>query len=137
MELFKAALPTRDTLPTSFYEVKRYMQDLGFGYTIIDACPNNCVLFKGPLQSEKECPKCQHPRYNPGKRDEVAIKKARYFPIKGRLQRLFMMKSIAKDMRWHNDKCVDDDVLRHSADGVSWKSFDRYHSWFASDPRNV
>ncbi|BBH09180.1 hypothetical protein Prudu_021604 [Prunus dulcis] len=41
------------------------------------------------------------------------------------------------DMRWHKEKRVDDDVMRHPADGEAWKEFDRTFPEFAADPRNV
>ncbi|KAI5327587.1 hypothetical protein L3X38_026983 [Prunus dulcis] len=43
----------------------------------------------------------------------------------------------ATDMRWHKEKRVDDDVMRHPADGEAWKEFDRTFPEFAADPRNV
>ncbi|KAK9986017.1 hypothetical protein SO802_030968 [Lithocarpus litseifolius] len=54
------------------------------------------------------------------------------------VKRLFMSKDIAKDMRWHKDKRLEDgDYLRHLADSIVWKEFDKKHAWFAADPRNV
>ncbi|CAL1378448.1 unnamed protein product [Linum trigynum] len=117
LELINEGLPNGETLPTSFYEVKKYMRDLGFGYTIIDACPNNCVLYRGQLEAARECPKCKEPRFKSGKQKDVALKRARYSPIMDRLQQLFTTKDLAKDMRWHKDKRVDDDMLRHPTDG--------------------
>ncbi|CAL2248338.1 unnamed protein product [Prunus armeniaca] len=43
----------------------------------------------------------------------------------------------ATDMRWHKEKWVDDDVMRHPADGEAWKEFDRTFPEFAADSRNV
>ena len=40
-------------------------------------------------------------------------------------------------MRWHNEKRVDDDILRHPADGEAWKDFDKQHPTFSDDSRNV
>ena len=34
-------------------------------------------------------------------------------------------------------KRVDNDTLRHPADGDAWKEFDKDNNWFAQDPRNV
>ena len=37
-----------------------------------------------------------------------------------------MSKDIAKDMRWYKDKRLEDrDYLRHPADSVVWKEFDK------------
>ncbi|KAM1305600.1 hypothetical protein ACFX2F_023118 [Malus domestica] len=43
----------------------------------------------------------------------------------------------ATDMRWHKEKRVDDDVMRHPTDGEAWKKFDRTFPKFVADPRNV
>jgi hypothetical protein len=40
-------------------------------------------------------------------------------------------------MRWHAEGCTKDDVLRHSANGEAWKSFDNLYLDFSSDNRNV
>ncbi|GMJ08090.1 hypothetical protein HRI_004478200 [Hibiscus trionum] len=40
-------------------------------------------------------------------------------------------------MQWHAEKRVDDDTLRHPADGDAWKNFDIENDWFARDPQNV
>jgi len=49
-----------------------------------------------------------------------------------------MSKDIAKDMRWYKDKRLEDrDYLRHPADSVVWKEFDKKHAWFTVDSRNV
>ena len=37
-----------------------------------------------------------------------------------------MSKNIAKDMRWHKDERLEDgDYLRHPADSIVWKEFDK------------
>ncbi|KAI5332726.1 hypothetical protein L3X38_022855 [Prunus dulcis] len=41
------------------------------------------------------------------------------------------------DMRWHKEKWIDNDVMRHPADGEAWKEFDRTFLEFTTDPRNV
>ncbi|KAH0750560.1 hypothetical protein KY290_029792 [Solanum tuberosum] len=40
-------------------------------------------------------------------------------------------------MTWHKDERVDDEIMRHPADSMAWKSFDELHPSFALDPRNV
>ncbi|KAH7848072.1 hypothetical protein Vadar_033521 [Vaccinium darrowii] len=41
-------------------------------------------------------------------------------------------------MTWHKDKRIEEEgVMRHPADSLAWKEFDRKHESFASDPRNV
>nr|CBL94159.1 putative transposase tnp2 [Malus domestica] len=53
------------------------------------------------------------------------------------LQRLYMLTHTATDMRWHKEKRVNNDVMRHPADGEAWKEFDRMFPEFAADSRNV
>ncbi|XP_057986632.1 uncharacterized protein LOC131171176 [Hevea brasiliensis] len=141
LELFKDALPEGETLPKSYYEVKKLMHDLGLGYITIDACVNDCILYWKEYEHLDTClnPMCRAPRWKHGlgKCKKIAQKVVRYFPLKPRLQRLFMSKEIAKDMRWHKEKRVNDDVIRHPADAEAWKEFDKENDWFARDPRNV
>jgi hypothetical protein len=40
-------------------------------------------------------------------------------------------------MRWHADGRTNDSILRHSADGEAWKSFDNLHLDFSFDSKNV
>ena len=48
-----------------------------------------------------------------------------------------MSTKTASLMRWHHDSRVDDGVMRHPADAMAWKSFDKIHKDFSSEPRNV
>ena len=55
-----------------------------------------------------------------------------------RLQRVFLNKEIARDMRWHKERRVDsENTMRHQADSIAWKEFDKTHSSLAKDPRSV
>ncbi|KAI9191108.1 hypothetical protein LWI28_003684 [Acer negundo] len=40
-------------------------------------------------------------------------------------------------MQWHKRDCVEDGLMRHSADYEAWKNFDNRYPDFASDPHNV
>ncbi|KAB1212871.1 hypothetical protein CJ030_MR5G010171 [Morella rubra] len=127
-------------LPKTFYEAKQLRRGLGFSYVKVDACKNDCVLFWKEHASLHQCPVCGESRWssNCRRRKKIPNKVLRYFPLKPRLQRLFMTKMTARDMRWHNEKRVDDESnLRHPADGQVWKEFDEQHAWFAKDVRNV
>jgi hypothetical protein len=48
-----------------------------------------------------------------------------------------LSKDIAKDMRWHKEGCQDDGNIRHPADSILWKEFDKEHVQFAQNSRNV
>lgn len=45
LELLKDAFPQDNSLPSSSYEVKKLIKQLGLGYEKIHACPNDCMLF--------------------------------------------------------------------------------------------
>lgn len=48
-----------------------------------------------------------------------------------------MTKRMTNEVRWHKNKQVDDGVLRHLVDSLSWKNFDEKYPNFASVPRSV
>lgn len=90
------------------------------------------------------CHVCKSPRWKQDESTEInkkprriPLKILRYFPIKKRLQRLFMCTTSAVDMSWHSNGRPNDDLLRHPADGQSWKDFDLAFPKFAEEPRNV
>jgi hypothetical protein len=60
-----------------------------------------------------------------------------YFPIKKRLQRLFLCSKTASLTRWHDEERTRDDVLRHPVDSPLWKDLDLKHPKFAKDSRNI
>jgi hypothetical protein len=82
-------------------------------------------FFKEHVDKE-ECPTCKTSRWAnvKSKGKKIPHKVLQYFPIKPRLQRLFMSKDITKDMRWHKDGRQDDENLRHPANLILWKEFD-------------
>ncbi|XP_004309469.1 PREDICTED: uncharacterized protein LOC101306777 [Fragaria vesca subsp. vesca] len=136
----KRLLPPANKLPSSHYNAKKILNDLGLGYVKIEACKNNCVLFYGDYKDAFKCLKCNASRWEDtlspkGKR--IPMKVLRYFPLTPRLQRLYMCGKTAEDMRWHGIPREDDDALIHPANGEAWKSFDLSFPDFAADVRNV
>ena len=130
LHLLNDVIPSGSVLPKSHYEARSIMRELGLGYETIHACKNDCVLFWKELEKEKECPECHESRYkyDDGKGKKVPHKVLRYFPLKPRLQRLFMSQMIAEDMQWHKEKRIDQkNVLRHPANSEAWKEFDKKH----------
>ena len=112
-------------IPSSFYEAKKTINKLGLNYTKIHVCPNDCVLYWGNDENKETCKKCHTSRWNPKgtrnaengatsveKRKKQATKVLRYFPLKSRLQRLFMSSKMAKHMRWHVSKDSKDGKIR-------------------------
>jgi len=65
------------------------------------------------------------------------MKVLRFFPLKSRLQQLFMSTKTTADMKWHHEKRINDEVLQHLVDCEAWKKFYRSYETFAMDPRDV
>ncbi|XP_045831553.1 uncharacterized protein LOC123922941 [Trifolium pratense] len=125
-------------LPHSLYEAKKTIKKLGLDYTKIDACPNDCMLYLRDDEKELQaCKYCGTSRWNPMKKKKQAAKVLRYFPLKPRLQRLFMCSKTAEHMKWHASDTNKDGLIRHPRDGEAWKTFNLKHPEFASDHRNV
>lgn len=119
------------------YEAKKTIKKLGLDYTKILACPNNCMLFwegDSELEPRKHCGTS---KWCPNKKKKQPAKILRYFPLKPRLKRLFICCKTVEHMRWHTSESNSDRFMRKPRDGEAWKTFDRTHSGFASDPQNV
>lgn len=63
----------------------------------------------------------------------ILAKVLRYFPLKPRLQRLFLCLKTARHMTWHATERPKDGKLRHPADAQAWKDFDSLDHQFASE----
>ncbi|KAL4560130.1 hypothetical protein LXL04_032279 [Taraxacum kok-saghyz] len=146
LEFLNDLLPEGNLLPKTTQQVKKIMSNLGLGYEKIHACPKGCVLFWEEKEKDESCSECGSSRWKES-RDNLEIgnsppkKKAakilRWFPLKPRLQRLFMCSKTASLMTWHHEGRVNDGKIRHPADAQAWKDFDIKFPEFASEPRNV
>ncbi|XP_042944188.1 uncharacterized protein LOC122278155 [Carya illinoinensis] len=139
LDLLRSSFPDA-LLPQSYEELRSLKRGLGFKYHKIHACPNDCILFWKENAELNECPVCKALRWMPNAHGSRVIpqKVLHHFPLKPRLQLLFMSAKITGDMRWHKEqRAIEDTSMRHPADSECWKKFDEHHSWFAADPRNV
>ncbi|XP_057760053.1 uncharacterized protein LOC130980381 [Arachis stenosperma] len=123
-------------ISNTFYEAKKTINKLGLNYTKIPACPNDCMLYWGEDEDLQECKRCKTSKWSDAKKKKPA-KILRYFPLKPRLQRLFMCSKTAQSMQWHPLAEKKDSKMRHPRDSEAWKTFDLLHDRFAEDPRNV
>ncbi|KAL5760152.1 hypothetical protein ACOSQ2_018990 [Xanthoceras sorbifolium] len=107
LDLLKSTFPKGTNIPGLTYDAKKMLKDLGLGYEVIHACKYDCALFWKEHELCDRCPHCNEPHYkfNNGKK-KVSQKVLRYFPLKQRLQRLFLYRHTEKDMRWHQEKRV-------------------------------
>ncbi|CAN6712431.1 unnamed protein product [Malus baccata var. baccata] len=113
----KRMLPKDNCLLKDHKNAKKLLSGLGLGYEKIHACNNNCILFCKENKALDKCPICNESR-----------------PRLQRLQRLYMSTHTVSNMRWQKDRRVDDDVMRHHADGKAWKGFNRLYPNFACEP---
>ena len=63
LDLLKDDFPVGSCKPSSFYEAKRKLRDLGLGYESIHACKYDCVLFWKGYSNCQSCPVCGESRY--------------------------------------------------------------------------
>ena len=71
-------------------------------------------------------------------KEKIPQKVLRHFPIKPRLQMLFMLRHTSINMRWHKEKRINEDgVLRHPNDSRAWKDMNTQFPWFSQGPHNV
>ncbi|CAA7054528.1 unnamed protein product [Microthlaspi erraticum] len=149
IELLKEAFQ-HAKLPDSFNDMKKIIRKLGFTYETIHVCRNDCMLYWGDDASRHTCKVCESSRWKTApivdddgsaekkkKKKQQAAKVLRYFPLKPRLQRLFMSSKTAESMRWHANSENPDSKLRHPRDGKAWKTFDQQFPEFSLEPRNV
>ncbi|XP_019239923.1 PREDICTED: uncharacterized protein LOC109219903 [Nicotiana attenuata] len=110
-------------LPESFYKATSMIKDLCLHYGKIHACPNDCMLFWNDNINADTCSVCGSSRWKnivnvlTNKKIKTPAKVLRYFPLKPRLQRIFMCPETAAAMRWHATERPNDGNIRHPADG--------------------
>ena len=149
LELIKEAFPDVN-LPPSFNKAKNMIRELGLDYQKIHVCPNDCMLYWAENENETNCKVCGVSRWKTPQTGgpnsiekikesthKIPAKVMRYFPLKPRLQRLFMCKEYSELMAWHSVKRTKDGKLRHPADAEGWQSMDDRFPNFAVKPRNV
>ncbi|CAL2253814.1 unnamed protein product [Prunus armeniaca] len=113
-------LLTDNCLPKDHRQAQKVLNGLGLGYEKIHSCKNNCMLFYKEYETLDKCPICKESRFKMTSQNmttKIPQKVMRYLPLKPRLQRLYMSTHTTTDMRWHKEKWVDDDVMRHPVDG--------------------
>ena len=133
-------------LPSTTYEANKIVCPLGLEVQKVHACPNDYILYCDEYEKLDACLVYDTKWYkirqnNPGDVDGEPVKKKVhtkvmwYFPIISCLKHLFINKDHAKLMRWHKEKCKQDQILRHPADGSLWRNVDREFPDFDMDPR--
>ena len=130
-------------MPNNYYETKKVLREIGLHYIKIDACPSYCMLYSKEHANENECIVCGVSRWKSSdvhltdelnqslKKNKIPAKALRYFPLKPRLQRLYMSSKTASHMKWHVDGCMRGEMMRHPVGSLAWKNFDKVLPSFA------
>ncbi|XP_021847401.1 uncharacterized protein [Spinacia oleracea] len=133
-----------NVLPKSTYYANKFMCPFGLAYEKIDACPNDCILYRKEFADLDKCPRCGKSRYKlpdgvmPGEgKKGPSAKLLCYLPIIPRFRRLFSIKKEAKNLRWHADKRKKDWLLRHPVDSPQWKDINEEFPEFGKEDRNL
>ena len=127
------------------------VKDLGLQYDKIHACHNDCMLYWKEHECATSCHVCHASRWKDKRNEHLEdmnnfsskdahldpAKVVWHFPLKPRLQRLYMCSKTVELMRWHDEERVIHDLLRYPADGEAWKHFDERYPDFSSEARNI
>ncbi|GJY43111.1 hypothetical protein Tco_0431324 [Tanacetum coccineum] len=146
LEAFHEMLPEDNGLPVSLYQAKKMMCPMGLEIERIDACPNDCILYRKEYKDLHSCVICNESRYKKKKGTNASVnaenngppaKLLWYLPIIPRLKRLFANEKDAKLLRWHSEKRKKDGKLRHVADSPQWRKINNKFEKFNGDIRNI
>ncbi|XP_059669134.1 uncharacterized protein LOC132314273 [Cornus florida] len=142
LKIVRDFLPDNSTLPNGTYETKKLLKTFNLGYEKIDACINDCGLFRKDFENLDRCPKCGASRWKVSDRSKkirigIPAKVLRYFPIIPRLRRMFRLTEKAKQLLWHSTHKSRDGKMRHPVDSLAWDKINKNWPDFASEPRNL
>ncbi|KAL4563659.1 hypothetical protein LXL04_027704 [Taraxacum kok-saghyz] len=146
LETLHEMLPDDNEVPVSTYQAKKLLCPMGLEVERIDACPNDCMLYRDKYADLDKCVTCGTSRYkkknetevnNNVKKNAPAAKVLKYFPIIPRLKRLFANTKNAKLLRWHAEDRKKDGKIRHVADSPQWRNIDYEFKEFGDEIRNI
>ena len=80
--LKEEVLPFNNELPPTRQDAKNILTSIGLDYNEIDACPKDCILFRGLYEHLTECPNYGSNRYHDDLQGAtVPVKVLKHFPI--------------------------------------------------------
>lgn len=114
------------------------MKDIGMEYQVIDACPNDHIIYHKQHEFQIEFPECHISRY---RIDQITKRGPRkvlfYIPIIPRMQRLFKCTSLAQFMDYHACNRSQDDIIRMPTDGSTFMDIEEKWPHFKEKPHNL
>ena len=87
----RVLLPHPNTLPDSEYLALQMLTRLGLEYELIEACPNNCILYRGAFSKLSTCLSCGASKKRRHGNSWVSLEIVCHFPLVKRLKRIFRM----------------------------------------------
>jgi len=63
LQIVQHMLLEENTLPKSYYQVKKILCPMGMEYQKIHACPNDCILYRHEFEEMQKYPKCGVSQY--------------------------------------------------------------------------
>ncbi|RIA04807.1 hypothetical protein BRARA_K00924 [Brassica rapa] len=119
-------LPEGNVLPKSTDSIKKFLKIFGFGYEMIHACKNDCILYRKQYEELETCPRCSASRWEI---DKHSNEEKKGIPAK--------VLRMAEDLRWHANNATEDGIMRHPVDSLSWAQVNNKWPEFASEARNL
>ncbi|GJV09423.1 hypothetical protein Tco_1347079, partial [Tanacetum coccineum] len=109
--LHQEMLPEDNELPIPTYQAKKIMCPMDLEIERIDACPNDCMLYRNNEKDLHACKVCKTSRYVQQKgpngnvtKDGIPAKLLWYFSIIPRLEKLYADSKEVKLLRWHAEE---------------------------------
>ena len=72
LKVVQGMLPEENTLPKSYYEVKKILCWMGMEYKKIHTCPNDCILYIHEFEEMQKCSRCRVSGYKVKDDDECS-----------------------------------------------------------------
>ena len=97
-------LPTGNSLPRTYKEVQKSLQNLLTPTKVYHCCVNDCVIFRDSDTQKyaklNHCPKCNEPRFKDGS-NSIPHKRFIHLPLESRIRRLFSQPPTAQLFQQH------------------------------------
>lgn len=105
--------PEGNVLPTSTSEINKFLKIFGFGYNVIHACKNDCILYRKQYEEMSSCLRCGASRWELDKHSGETKNgiPAKVLPIKERFKRMFRSKIMSKNLQWHFSNASEEGTM--------------------------
>jgi hypothetical protein len=134
--LYTNLLPEGNSLPSEHYSAKTIVKKLGLSYTVIHACPDGHVLFRGQFENMDRCPTCDKSQWMPGS-GTIPQKVIRHFPLIPRLRKMYRSPMISEMLKWHYTNVSTNGEMASIVDSPAWKHIESIDPSFIAERRNV